>query len=150
MKSAFFILPESFFSFWRYLNFFSDIFRHVGKWLDKINKVNFKIYDFTNWEASNCNTQCLVSQELKALRRWKLISYSLDQQFKILYSLFVLYVQVEGYGNILKLRCTPLAFTSYKAFFLKKKSGTGLTASFFAWFLRIMYCTLYSNNVTLY
>ena len=38
---------------------------------------------------------------------------SLDQQSKVLYSLFV---QVEGYRNILKLTCRLVAFTSYKAF----------------------------------
>ena len=32
---------------------------------------------------------------------------------------------VEGYRNILKLSCRPLAFTSYKAFLKnKKRSGT--------------------------
>ena len=37
---------------------------------------------------------------------------SLDQLSKVLYSLFLLYVQVEGYGNLLmKLSCIPLAFT---------------------------------------
>ena len=29
--------------------------------------------------------------------------------------------QVEGYQNILKLSCTPLVFTSYKAFFRKQR-----------------------------
>ena len=33
---------------------------------------------------------------------------SLDQQSKVLYSLFLLYVQVQGYQNILKLRCSFL------------------------------------------
>ena len=33
--------------------------------------------------------------------------------------------QVENYQNILKLRCRPLAFTSYKAF-LKKTKGLEL------------------------
>ena len=42
-------------------------------------------------------------------------SISLDQQFKVLSSLFIVR-QVEGYQNILKLSCRPLAFTSYKAF----------------------------------
>ena len=40
----------------------------------------------------------------------------------------LLYVQVEGYQNILKLRCRPLAFTSYKAF-LKTKRKFGTTQS---------------------
>ena len=33
------------------------------------------------------------------------LSISLDQQSEILYSFFPLYVQVEVYQNVLKLRC---------------------------------------------
>ena len=40
------------------------------------------------------------------------LSISLDQQSKVLNSLFLLFAQVEGYRNILKLRYRPLAFTS--------------------------------------
>ena len=48
-------------------------------------------------------------------------------------SLFLLYVQVGIYVNILKLRCWPLAFTLHKAFQEnKKKSGTSLSSSFSA------------------
>ena len=39
----------------RYLNF-CRLFSHVGKWLDKKTKVNFKIYDVITWEISNHNT----------------------------------------------------------------------------------------------
>ena len=49
------------------------------------------------------------------------LSVSLDQQSKVLDSLFLLYIQVEGYHNILKLRCRPRAFTPYKAFVEKQK-----------------------------
>ena len=53
--------------------------------------------------------------------------------------------QVEGYPNILKLNCKPLAFTSYKAF-LKTKRGMGLV--FFPHFLhdfwRKIFFLLYS------
>ena len=45
------------------------------------------------------------------------LSISLDQQSEVSYSLFLLYVQVKDYQNVLKLRCQPLAFTSDKAFF---------------------------------
>ena len=48
--------------------------------------------------------------------------------------LFIVF-QVEDYQNILKLICRPLAFTSYK-FFLKKRSGASLPASFWAWLLK--------------
>ena len=65
------------------------------------------------------------------------ISISLDQQSKVLYSLLLLYVQVEDYRNILKIRCRPLDFTSYKAFFVqKKKSEIAPTSSFFAQYLK--------------
>ena len=49
----------------------------------------------------------------------------------------LIYVQIKGYLNILKLRCRPLAFTSYKAFLKnQKKSGTSFPVSFSAWFLK--------------
>ena len=43
---------------------------------------------------------------------------------------FIVY-QVEGYSNILKLSCRPVAFASYRAFLKnKKRIGTSLLASF--------------------
>ena len=45
------------------------------------------------------------------------LSITLDQQSEVLCSLFLLYVQVKDYQNILKLRYQPPAFTSYKASF---------------------------------
>ena len=47
-------------------------------------------------------------------KKW-ILNISLDQQFEVLYSLFLLHVQVEGYRNILKQRCRSIAFISYKA-----------------------------------
>ena len=42
-----------------------------------------------------------------------------------------LYVQVEGYRNILKISCRPIVFTSYKTFLKnKKKSATSVLDSF--------------------
>ena len=41
---------------------------------------------------------------------------------------FLLYVKVEVYQNILKLRCWPLVFTLHKAF-LKYKKGSGTSLS---------------------
>ena len=43
-----FISPYKQFLFW--------IFVHVGKWLDKKAKVNFKVSDGTNWITNNYNT----------------------------------------------------------------------------------------------
>ena len=45
----------------------------------------------------------------------------LNQQSEVLYSLFLLFVPVEDYQNIWKLRCWSLAFTSSKAFLEKKE-----------------------------
>ena len=47
------------------------------------------------------------------------LSISLDQQSKVLYSLFLLYVQVEGCRNILKLSCRPTCFYLILSFFIK-------------------------------
>ena len=58
---------------------------------------------------------------------------------------FVILWQVEGYRNILKLSCGPLAFNSYQTFLKnKKRSGTSLLASFSAYFLRKLFLLLYS------
>ena len=51
--------------------------------------------------------------------------------------MFSLYVQVENYQYIFKLRCWPLVFTLCKAFLNnKKRSWISLTASFSTWFLK--------------
>ena len=60
-------------------------------------------------------------------------SISLDQQFEILHSLLLLYVQVEDYKFILKLKSCKPASASYKPFLRnKKRSGTSLSTSFSA------------------
>ena len=53
------------------------------------------------------------------------LSISLDQQFKALCFVFIVY-QDKDYRNTLKLSCRPHAFTSYKA--LKKKGGLVLVS----------------------
>ena len=59
-----------------------------------------------------------------------------DQEYYVLQFVFTV-CQVEVFWNTLKLSCRPLAFTSSKAFLKnKKRSGTSLPASFFAWFLK--------------
>ena len=57
------ISPKRPFSFWRRLKFCSDLFGHVGKWPDKKDKFNFKIYDVIQWETNNYNT--FIAQYLK-------------------------------------------------------------------------------------
>ena len=50
------------------------------------------------------------------------LSISLDQSSKVSYNLFIV-CQAEGYQNILKLSCRPLAFTSYKDFYIKQRQA---------------------------
>ena len=45
--------------------FLSWYFGDIEKRLDLKDKVNFKIYDFTTWP---------ISQEVKAIRQWNLVS----------------------------------------------------------------------------
>ena len=55
-------------------NFLSWVFGYVEKRLDKKSMVNFKTYDVKDWTKNNYNPQCLISQEVKATRRWNLVS----------------------------------------------------------------------------
>ena len=55
LNMMFFISSEKLFSFLRYLQFCPDFFCYIGKQLDKKTKVNFRIYDVTNWNTNNCN-----------------------------------------------------------------------------------------------
>ena len=45
------------------------------------------------------------------------LNLALEQQFKVVCQFVFTVCQVDGYGNILKLRCRALAFISYKYFF---------------------------------
>ena len=65
-------------------------------------------------------TKCGGETSPKPFSKKSKLSLSRNQQSKALHSLFLFYVQVEGYRNIFKSRCRPLAFTSHKAFFKKK------------------------------
>ena len=42
-------------------------FSHVGKRFNQKDEVNFKTYDVTTWESSNCNRH--IAQCLKKLRQ---------------------------------------------------------------------------------
>ena len=61
-------------------------------------------------------TKCHREASPRPFYKKSKLSISLDHQSKMLLSLFLLYVQLRVYQNILKLRCRPLAFTLYKAF----------------------------------
>ena len=50
-----FILSWKLYLFLRYLHFCPYFFGYVGERQDKKAKVNFKIYDFTNWNINNFN-----------------------------------------------------------------------------------------------
>ena len=58
---------------------------------------------------------------------------SLYKLSEMLQNLFLLYIQVEFYQNLLKLMSWLLVFSFYKTFLKwQKKSGTSLSASFYA------------------
>ena len=62
------------------------------------------------------------------------LSMALGQQSEVLHNLLLLYVHVEDYQNLVKLRCWPLLFTSNAFWKKKKKSGASVTVWFSAWF----------------
>ena len=79
---------------------------------------------FLKKSYTNCSGEASLRPKSK-------LSKSLNRQSEMLYSLFLLYVQVKVYQNSSKVRCRPLAFTLYKTFLKNKKSsGTSLRASF--------------------
>ena len=64
-------------------------------------------------------------------------SKSLHKYSEMLHSLFILYVQVEVYQNILKTRYWPVALALYKAFSkTNKRSKTIFLTSLSAWLLK--------------
>ena len=58
-------MGQKFLSVLKYLIFFPDVFCQVGKWLDKEVKINFKIFDVTNWETNHYNTHNTQYQKKK-------------------------------------------------------------------------------------
>ena len=58
--------------------------------------------------------------------------------------MFFVVCPVEDYRNILKWRCRPLAFTSFKAFLERRTiSAVSFPASFSKWFLKKKYFSYY-------
>ena len=92
--------------------------------------------------------KCVGETSPTSLSKKSKLSISLHQQYEILYSLLLLYVQVEDYPNILILRHWLLAFTLYKAFFKKIRRSLELVSlpHFFFHFKRKNFFTLYSIN----
>ena len=58
----------------RYLSFCHDVCGHAQKGFDKKAKVNFRIYDVTDWITNHYYTYCTISQEVKATRQWGMVS----------------------------------------------------------------------------
>ena len=56
MKNAFYFTSKALFVL-KIFKFLSWLFAHIGKWLDKKGKVNFKFYDVTACVRNNCNTR---------------------------------------------------------------------------------------------
>ena len=54
MNNAFYFILKALFLL-KIFTFFPDFFGSVGKWLDKKAKVNFKIYDATDWNINIYN-----------------------------------------------------------------------------------------------
>ena len=84
-------------------------------------------------------TKCLGVASPKPFHIKSKFGISLKRQSEMFYGLFLLYVQVVVYQNILKLKCWPLAFTLNKVKKKKKekkRSGYIYLLSFSAWFLK--------------
>ena len=112
---------------------------------DKIIKCNMK-----NTFLEKLYAKWSGESSLKKFSKKSKLSISLDQQIKVLYNLLLVFAQVECNQNILKLRCRPLAFTSFKAFSkIKKRFGTTRPASFLQWFLKKIVCFYFLINVAI-
>ena len=57
--------------------FVLTFFGHVGKWLDKKAKVNFKLYDVRNWETNNYNAH--IAHYLKKYRQSDIEIWSVNR-----------------------------------------------------------------------
>ena len=83
-------------------------------------------YTMRNIFLEKSNKKCGGETSPRHFSEKSKLNISLDQQSKVLYNLFLLYLQVEIYQNLLKF-----AFTSNKAFLKnKKRSGISLLVSF--------------------
>ena len=73
-------------------------------------------YNMRNIFLEKSSTKCEGETNPRTFFTKSKVNISLDQRSEFPYSLFSLYVQeVENYQNMLKLKCWPLAFNSYKA-----------------------------------
>ena len=68
----------------RYLIFFPEFFGHVGKRIDKKAKVNFKIYDISDWETKitiHILPNISRSKDNQIMKIVRLIEYNLRNTF---------------------------------------------------------------------
>ena len=108
-----------------------NISRSKGNQTMKLGQL--REYNMRNIFLEKSYTKCGGEASFRPFHKKSKLCISIYQQPEMLWSLFLLYVQVEVYQNILKLRCWPLVFTFCKAFLKKKKvSGTSLLALFSA------------------
>ena len=133
--TIFFIWKENNVSFSRYLDFWVfDESKFQNLWRHYINYCTLEVVPLESLVVSKWSGG---ETSPRPFSKKSKLSSSLDQQSEILYSLHLLYVQMENYQNMLKLRYWPLASISYKAFSKnKKRFETSLRASFCTWFFK--------------
>ena len=85
-------------------------------------------YNMRNAFFEKPNTKLIEEATTIPFYKKSKLSMSSNQKSKMLYSFFLLYVLVEVYQNMLKLKCRPLVFTLHKAFFKKNKRGLKLVS----------------------
>ena len=103
------------------INISSNISERKGKETIKIDQlIEFNMRNlFLEKSYKKCGGQT-YSRYFSKESKFKI---SQNQNFEISYSFLFLCIRFEDYQNILRLRCWPLAFTSYKTF---KKTKRGL------------------------
>ena len=72
-----FISSQGLFSFLRYLQLCLDFFAHGGKAFDNKAKINFKIYDLTNWNTNNEHIVKVIEKEGNQIMKFgKLVEFN--------------------------------------------------------------------------
>ena len=85
------------------IHILSNISRSKGNQIMKFGQL--KEYNMTSIFLEKSYKKCDGETSPRAFYKKSKLSASLDQQSEILQNLFLLYVKVEVYQNILKLRC---------------------------------------------
>ena len=80
MKNVFYFILKAFKifkSFLRYLNARLDFYGHMGKLLDKGTKVNFKIYEVTDWGKIHILRKISRNKDNQTITLGQLIDYNM-------------------------------------------------------------------------